>query len=214
MPLADRLRERLQAHGEDHLADAELFAIVLGNRDTRVADQLLERFPDLRRMALAGIGELAQVPGLSVAHACRLKAALALAARLDTRPFVRGETVGEPQDVYRRLRPRLGHLDREVFVALALDARNRTLCELVLAEGGACSVELLPRDVFSRVVREAASAVIFIHNHPSGDPRPSEPDRELTLRLQAASELVGVRMLDHVIVAEEGYRAFSCGWEA
>ncbi len=212
LPTTERPRERLQAHGDGHLADAELISLVLGKSSTTIAEGLLLRFPDLRRMAVAGIGELAQVQGVGVAQACRLKAALALATRLGERPFVRGEPIAGPVEVWRRMARRLATLEREIFIAIALDARNRVLCELRLAEGGSCSLELLPRDVFTTLLREAASGVIFVHNHPSGDPAPSDDDRVMTRRLRDAGELVGLRVLDHVIVAADGYRADSTSW--
>jgi DNA repair protein RadC len=212
VPLDDRPRERLQAHGDAHLADAELLAVILGRSSTVVAEDLLGRFADLRRMASAGVGELAATPGVGVAQACRIKAALALASRLGERPYVRGDAVGDPAEIYRRFGPRLRHLDHEVFIALALDTKNRILCEIRLAQGGSCSIDIAPRDLFTRVLREAANSVIFIHNHPSGEPAPSVHDQELTARLSAAGELVGVRVLDHVIIAAEGCRTFHEGW--
>jgi DNA repair protein RadC len=213
MPLsADLPRERLQALGGDPLADAELLSVVLGKRTPMVAHELLSRFPDLRRLASAGIGELAAVRGVGVAQACRVKAALALAGRLGGRPFRRGEPFTGPDQVSSRLGTRLGNLPHEVIVALALDARNRVLVEVQLARGGACGVEVVARDLFTLLLREAAVAVILIHNHPSGDPSPSVDDIRLTERLRQAGELVGIPLLDHVILAAGDFRAFSSGW--
>src|SRR5262245_20439150 len=91
---ADRPRERLLRLGPDELPDAELLALVLGTRGPQVAERLLASFPDLRRLGAAGVGELTAVPGIGLAQACRLKGALALAARLWHRPFLRGEEIG------------------------------------------------------------------------------------------------------------------------
>lgn len=201
-------------HGPAPLRDDELLAAVLGTGArgrgaAGAASALVARFPDLRRMAAAGVGELAQVPGVGVAQACRLKAALALAARLGERPYARGEQVLGPEDIYDRIGRRLLTLDREVFVAIALDVKNRILGEHRIAEGGVCSVDVLPRDVFGVLVRDTAVATVLIHNHPSGDPSPSTSDKVLTERFTAAGVLVGVRVLDHIIVAQGGYYAFS-----
>jgi DNA repair protein RadC len=204
---SERPRERLLRVGADDLSDAELLSIVLGGSlDSAVA--LAGRFDDLRRMAVAGVAELAEARGVGLAQACRVKAALALAGRL-ARPFTRGDVLGGPADVFEHVGLRLAPLEREVFVALSLDAKNRILREHRLAEGGVCSVEVLPRDVFAAIVREAAAAVVFVHNHPSGDPTPSPADEELTRRLTSAGHLVGVSVLDHVIVGRGGYYAFS-----
>jgi DNA repair protein RadC len=209
VPLTDRPRERLVRCGPLDLTASELIAIVLGRATTDVSGCLVERFPDLRRMASAGVAELAAVPGVGPAQAARLKAALALAGRLGDAAYERGEPFGHAGHVHARVGRRLAHLDREVFVGVALDVKNRVLAELRLAEGGACSVEFLPRDVFARLVREAAAGVVFVHNHPSGDPSPSAADRALTHKLAAAGELVGVRVLDHVISTTAGYFSFA-----
>jgi DNA repair protein RadC len=215
----ERPRERLLGPGADAMRDVELLAVVLGTgtrgRDAlAVAAAILERFGELRRVAVAGIAELAAVPGVGRAKACRVKAALALATRLGQQPFQRGEPVGGPADVHARVGGRLRALDREVFVVLALDVKNRVLAERRVAEGGACSVQLLPRDLFALVVREAAAGMICVHNHPSGDPRPSQADELMTRRLREGGELMGVTVIDHVIVGHASYYSFADGREA
>ncbi|MSP16695.1 MAG: DNA repair protein RadC [Myxococcales bacterium] len=215
----DRPRERLLREGAGALADAELLALLLGSGARGVgaagaARMLAERFPELRRMAVAGIAELCDVPGIGVVQACRIKAALALAGRLAERPFARGEPLGGPRDVFERIGRRLAPLEHEVFVALLLDVKQRVLAEQRVAEGGACSVEVVPRDLFARAVRESAVGVLFIHNHPSGDPSPSQADRELTERLVAAGRIVGVNVVDHVVVAQGGFYSFTEGRSA
>ena len=214
LPESQRPRERLLQQGPRHLADAELLAVLLGTGvkgadALEAAHELVARFGDLRRMSKAGISELSSVPGVGVVSACRVRSALALAGRLAGQPFGRGERVGSPEDVHDRLGRRLAVHSREGFYALALDIKHRILAELRLAEGGVCSVEVLPRDVFARLLREDAVATIFVHNHPSGDPSPSAADEEMTQRLRAAGELLGIMVLDHIIVAQSGYFAFS-----
>lgn len=208
----DLPRERLWSVGPEVMADAELIAIVLGHAGPRVAHALVGRFRNLKRIADARLHELAQVEGVGFAAASRIKAALALAGRM-WRPYQRGDPVGKPADVYDRLGRRFAMADREAFVALALDGRNRVMVELRLAQGGACSVEVVPRDLFSTLLREGATGVIFAHNHPSGDPRPSPADLTLTERLRAAGRLVGVRVVDHVVLAKDGFVSLADGWE-
>lgn len=216
LPLSERPRERLSRDGPQAMQDIELLAVVLGTGlrgegAVGTAGRLLARFGDLRRLGLAGIGELASVPGVGVAKACRVKAMLALAGRLAERPFVRGEHLTSPRDVFEKVGRRLLVLEREVFTALALDVKHRVLAEHHVADGGACSVEIIPRDVFCVLVREAAAAVVFVHNHPSGDPTPSLADKELTRKLTLAGDLIGIKVVDHVIAAQEGFYAFSEG---
>ena len=195
------------------MRDVELLAVVLGT-GTRghdalaVAGAIMQRFGDLRRVSLAGMAELAAVPGVGHAKACRVKAALALATRLGERPYLRGEPVGGPAAVHARVGPRLRALEREVFVVLALDVKNRVLAERRVAEGGVCSVQLLPRDLFGMLVREGAVGMICVHNHPSGDAQPSAADEAFTSRLRSAGELLGVTLVDHLIVGRGSYYSF------
>jgi len=171
---------------------------------------LAARFPDLRRMAVACVGELAEVKGVGFAQACRIKAAVELGVRLSERPFRRGDKIPEPGEVYQRIGRRLSFAERETLVGIGLDVKNRVLVETTLALGGVCSIEILPRDVFMPILREGAAAAIFVHNHPSGDPRPSEDDRRLTRRLAAAgADFLGVRVLDHIIVGDQGFFSFA-----
>jgi DNA repair protein RadC len=185
----------------------ELLALVLGT--LRPAEALASSFSDLRRLASAGIGELSAVPGVGFAQACRIKAALALAGRLGERPVARGTPLRGPAHVFALLAPRLAPLDHEVFLALALDVKLRHLAELPLASGGAAGVQIAPRDAFTALVRERAEAAIFVHNHPSGEVAPSDDDLRLTETLREAGKLVGIRVVDHLIVAQGGFYSFA-----
>jgi DNA repair protein RadC len=178
--------------GPESLADAELLAVVLGTgaRGASALDAamaILESFGELRRLAHAGVAELAAVRGVGLVRAGRIQAALALAARLGERPLVRGDPLGTPRSIYERFGPSLSHCETERFVAVPLDRKNRVLRVLTVAQGGVCSVEIIPRDVYAGIVREAAVSVVFLHNHPSGDPSPSAEDCALTERLRQAT---------------------------
>ncbi|MCA9670472.1 MAG: DNA repair protein RadC, partial [Myxococcales bacterium] len=107
--------------------------------------------------------------------------------------------------VYRHLRRRLAFLEHEAFVVLCLDARNQVIAEVQVAQGSATSVEVHPREVFMPAVREAAAALIVAHNHPSGDPEPSDDDLHLTERLRRAARLLGIPLLDHLVITRRGF---------
>src|SRR5690606_18345940 len=112
------------------------------------------------------------------------------------------------RDVDAAMRPRLANADVEHFIAIALDAKNRPVAEISIARGGLAACPVSPADVFRALLREAAAGVVFVHNHPSGEPSPSAEDVALTDRLRRAGELLGVTVLDHVIIGREGYFSF------
>jgi DNA repair protein RadC len=116
--------------------------------------------------------------------------------------------VATSHDVVALVAPRLRDADVEHFVALALDAKNRPLALIDVAKGSITACPVAPADVFRAVLREAAPAVVFAHNHPSGDPQPSPEDVALTDRLVSAGRLLGIHVVDHVIIAREGHFSF------
>jgi DNA repair protein RadC len=116
-----------------------------------------------------------------------------------------GQVLRSATAAYEFLKPRIAHLTSEVFVVLLLDVRLRIIRDVRVAEGTGWACAVQPRDALTPALREGSAAVIFAHNHPSGDATPSSEDRELTRRLVAASELLGVRAVDHLVVAEQGF---------
>jgi DNA repair protein RadC len=206
-------RERLLLHGRAALSDVELIAILLGT-GTRaapvgvVAARLLDYaggVPGLGRLSAA---ELETQPGIGTTKACRLLAALELGTRAQLRPLERRRAITSSRDVAAALSPRFVAEQREHFIALALDAKNHPLAELPVAVGGIAACSVAPADVFRPVLRAAAVSVLFVHNHPSGDPAPSEADLAITQRLCRAGQLLGVQVLDHVILGRDGYFSF------
>jgi DNA repair protein RadC len=209
-PASDRPRERLEAVGPEALSDAEVLALLLRTggraRDARaVAASLLEARGGLAGLARSTRPELATTPGVGPAKAASLCAALELGRRVATRRLERGAPVRGPDDVYRHFRPRLRELSQECFIVVLLDGRHRVLCEEVVSIGTLTASLVHPREVFRPALRACAAALVLVHNHPSGDPTPSAEDREVTRRLSSAGEILGVRVLDHVVVADGGF---------
>jgi DNA repair protein RadC len=125
----------------------------------------------------------------------------------------RGEPISSSAVAYDRLRRYLDERGGEIFVVLALDARNRFVSVTQVAQGSVTAVEVHPREVFVPLIRDWAAAGIIAHNHPSGDPEPSHEDRLLTERLIAASKIIGVPLLDHLVIGRERYVSFADrGW--
>jgi DNA repair protein RadC len=204
--------ERLQQLGVRVLSDAELLTILLsptaGMSSTREAAQkLLDALP-LSRIAWAPVGELQQQPGIGRARAAAIAAAFELGRRGAWSPPSRGERVLDPGRVYELLR-HVAHAEREEFHAVLLDVRGRLIQAVKIAEGSLTQCPVSPRDALRPAVREGAHGVVFVHNHPSGDPAPSPEDADLTDRLRAAADLVGVVARDHVIAAAGGYFSFA-----
>ena len=153
--------------------------------------------------------ELCSVAGIGPAKASQVLAALSLARRLTADTLKKGTSFQGSEQVFEHLYPKLRSEKQEKFLALLLDAKNRVLRVAEISTGGLTGSAVKPRDVFRPALTEAASAVIFIHNHPSGDPTPSRDDLTVTRRLVQAGELLGLRVLDHIIIGEEGYRSLA-----
>lgn len=174
---------------------------------------LLQRIGGLGALSQCGIDELCAVPGIGEAKATQLKAALELGRRALALPLNTGTKIASSRDLYEHFHPTLRDLRHEIFTVVLLDAKHAILRETTISKGSLTVSIVHPREVFSLAVKEAAAAVIFVHNHPSGDPTPSHEDRVLTARLVEAGELLGIRVLDHVIVGDGRYVSFADqGW--
>jgi len=209
----ERPRERLARLGARALSDVELLALVFrtGNRSDdsdALARSVVERFGGLVDLVAAPTASLRSVPGLGPAKAASLVAALELGQRVRERPLERGRPIRSPADVQRHFQPRLTGSKRESFHVFFLDGRHRLLGEEQVSVGTLTASLVHPREVFREAIRMAAAALLLVHNHPSGDPSPSSEDRTVTERLASAGELIGIRVVDHVIVSEGGYFSF------
>ncbi len=209
-PAEDRPREKLATRGAEALSDSELLAIFIrtgarGKSAVDIGRELAARgLPDLARLSFP---EVAALPGVGPARAAAILAAFELGRRAIA---LRGDEIEltSPEAVSRFCGPRLNHLKKERFLALALTTKNRLLREELVSEGDLNSSIVHPREVFAPLLRCSAAAVIFVHNHPSGDPTPSQRDLEITQRLRRVGELLGIKVLDHVVVAAGGFYSF------
>lgn len=211
-PAADRPREKLLSTGPATLSDSELLALILrtghagsGRSALDLSRLLLQRFGSLRLVAAATGAELCQVPGIGPAKAAEILALGELARRFASRPLEAGARFTSSREVFAHYHERLRDRKKEVFLSLLLDSKNRVLREIQVSEGSLNASIVHPREVFQPVIRESAAAVLFVHNHPSGDPDPSREDLELTTRLRDAGTLMGVRVLDHIIIGSGRY---------
>ncbi len=208
-PEGERPRERLIAKGADSLTDAQLLAIILrtgsGNRSAvDLGMELLDKFTNLEGIANAGIDEMIGkngVKGIGKAKAAEIKAAIEIGRR-QQKPKLSGASLCSSTDVVDYYRPRLKDLKKEVFKCVLLDTKNRVIREDEVSVGSLSASIVHPRETFKTAIRESAAALIFIHNHPSGDTRPSQEDILLTKRLVQAGDVLGIRVLDHIIIGD------------
>ncbi|NOT21466.1 MAG: DNA repair protein RadC [Nitrospiraceae bacterium] len=217
-PETERPRERLLTHGPPTLSNAQLLAILLrvgrqGSSAVQVAMDVLDRFGGVGGLVQCGIEELCAVPGVGEAKAAQLKAALELGKRALASPLTKGTKITSSRDLFSHYHPTLRDLRHEIFKVVLLDAKHAILRDATVSEGSLTLSIVHPREVFTLAVRESAAAVIFLHNHPSGDPTPSQEDRVLTARLVSAGEVLGIRVLDHLVIGDGRYISFADqGW--
>jgi DNA repair protein RadC len=200
-PSHERPRERMMLYGRSALSDAELIALVLGRGHAMPrAATLLHCFGGLLGLDGACAEELRRVAGVGDAAATALSAAFELGRRAAQAGLPYASPLRTPSDVSAYVRARIGAEEREEFLVLGLDARQRVRLVRQIAVGSLAQVDVHPREVFRPLVRSGMHSVILVHNHPSGDVEPSDADLELTRRLADVGRLVGIPVLDHLIV--------------
>ena len=196
------------------LTDGELLAILLrtgtASKSALALGRELAKDGGLyKRLArFSRIEELTQIRGLGQAKAATVLAALELGRRLASARPLDKLHFGDPEEVAAYLMPRLRYATKEQFLVMMLDTKNRIIGVEIIAEGGLSNTTLHPRDVFRPAILQHASAIVVAHNHPSGDPSPSEEDTELTKQLFAAGQVLSMPMLDHVIIGDGAYYSF------
>lgn len=204
LPADERPREKLAARGADALTDAELLAILLrtgveGANAIEVARQLIAKYGSLGGLSRCSVKELAAIKGVGPAKGAQLAAAFGLGVRLVQERFA-GQKLTEPSDVYDLLSLELRALHRESLRVILLNTRFQLIRVEQVSLGSMNESIAHPREVFRPALVYAAYAIIVVHNHPSGDPSPSQADHSLTRRLREAAELLQIRLLDHVII--------------
>jgi len=210
LPADERPRERLEQYGPDPLSTAELVAILLnsGYRNVsalQLALHLLQKYSGLVGLARAELDALKAEKGVGLAKAARLAAAIELGRRLASSGIQDRPLVTSPEQAADVVMQRYGDREREHFGLLALDTKNRVIKEVVVSIGTLNGSMAHPREIFRPAILANAAAVILFHNHPSGDPTPSQNDISVTRRLMEAGRMMGVEVLDHVVVARNRF---------
>jgi len=216
-PLGERPREKLLSLGADRLSTCELLAILLqtgqGSRGSTfsavdLAQEILIKYGDLKGLAGTIPSELMDFKGIGKAKASKLAAALELGKRSNAEANGQNSSFRCSEEVASYYTPLLRDLKKEQFRLILLDMKNRMIKEELISQGSLNSSVVHPREVINPAIRNSAASVIFIHNHPSGDPEPSLDDIQITQRLCKSFKIVGINVLDHIIIGYRDYFSF------
>ena len=214
IPLNDRPREKMAANGAAVLTDAELIAILLrtGTAEKSAIDIASEMTADgglYKRLAgITRLNELTNIKGLGQAKAATVLAALEIGRRIASAKPLEKIHLSCPQDVADFLMPRLRYAAKEQFVVILLNSKNKVIGTEVVSEGSLSSSIVHPREVYAPAMLHHAAAIMVAHNHPSGDPKPSFEDEEITRMLSRSGKVLGIPMIDHVIIGDGNYYSF------
>lgn len=189
--------------GSDPVSDAELLRLVTGC-DAERCLAALEAHGGIRGMLLCPRGALLDA-GWTDVQVGRLVAMARVAQTWHTEPLKRGTSFRSAADIFRGMGPRMRDLRHEEFRVVTLDGKHRVIADRLISQGTLTSSPVHPREVFRPVIGDAAAAVVLVHNHPSGDPSPSGDDLEITRRLCEVGQLLGVRVVDHVVIGDGQY---------
>ena len=213
-PEKERPRERLLEHGPQYLTEAELLGILLGKGTRKktaidLGRELIDQYESLQRLFSCSPSELTTIKGIGPAKAATLSAAFELVRRIQSQKKTDKPSFKRSSDVANHYLPLMRDLRKEVFKVLMLNRANRLIKEVFISEGTLDASVVHPRDVFREALLEPAAGIILIHNHPSGNPTPSEEDLRITKQLVEAGRLLGIRVFDHIILAGETYRSLA-----
>ncbi len=209
IPKEERPRERLRKYNANSLSNSELLAIIVGkgyrNKNAlELATHILKE-NNLQELSQSSVGSLSQVPGIGKAKASQIIACFELGRRLSSFKIDINPEITCAEDVYVLLGPSLELRKREHLVGLFLDTRKKLIKKETIFIGTLDTSIIHPREILKIAIRESSAAIIIVHNHPSGDPSPSQEDIEITQQIVKAGDLVGIPVLDHVIIGSTNF---------
>jgi DNA repair protein RadC len=206
MQKEERPRERLIKCGAGALSDSELLAIILrtGTKQENVinlSQRILSQY-NLKQLSQANLAQLMNIHGIKESKAAQIAACFEIARRLESFKEDAKLIINSPEDVYRRIYPRMREQKKEMFIEICLDTKNQIIKEDIISIGSLNANVVHPREVFRTALAESAAHIIVAHNHPSGDPSPSKEDIEITKKLVGTGKIMGIDVLDHVIIGD------------
>ena len=211
MPVSERPREKMITHGCQSLSNAELLAIVLstGTKDKTAIDLargiLNMSNEGLRTLTNCTMEELMQIKGIGLAKASQIIAAVELGKRIALTTNVNNYKIQGPEDISNLLMEEMRYLNKEIFNIILLNTKNNVIAIENISIGSLNASIVHPREVFNIAIKRSSSAIILAHNHPSGDPKPSTEDINITKRLIEAGTIIGINVLDHIIIGDGIY---------
>ncbi len=211
----DRPRERMMKHGAASLSEAELLAILIGSglpgeNAVELARRVLREVGnDMGQLARLTPQQLCRLRGIGQAKAIQIVAAVELGRRRQADKKQKIQAIGSSRDVFQIFYPMLRDLQHEEFWVLMLNRANRVMGKHMISRGGVSGTIADPKVIFNRALLAQASSIILIHNHPSGNTEPSNADRDITRKLRNAGDFLDLPVLDHLIIAEDGYFSFA-----
>ena len=213
LPKPERPRERLKKLGPEALSAQELLALVIGRGIPQksvmnIAQELLAKFGNIKAISQATLEELSQIKGIGLAKAAQIKACFELGKRQELELELEDIDVKNPQSVVKALQAKIKDKAKEHFKLILLNTRNKIIGISTVSIGTLDSSLVHPREVFKEAIAHNAYSVILAHNHPSGDPEPSEDDITITRRLIEAGKILGIEVTDHIIISKNGFFSF------
>lgn len=213
-PINERPREKLLSQGAQSLSDAELLAIFLrtgikGKTAVDLARDLLKSFQGLRNLLLANFDQLNQHKGLGKTKYAELQAVLEMSRRHLQSSLSKKDLIRHSDDTKRFLMAQLRDLEHEVFACLYLNSKHQIICFEELFKGSLNSANIYPRELIKRALHHNAASIILAHNHPSGDPTPSQSDIQITQQLTAALDTISIDIIDHIVIGDGEILSFA-----
>jgi DNA repair protein RadC len=213
LPKPERPRERLQKIGAENLSAQELLALVIGRGIPKksvmtIAQELISTFGNVNAIGRATLEELCRIKGIGIAKAAQIKASFELAKRENLETDEENFDIKNPEAVCKLISSTIKEKAKEHFKLILLNSRNKKIGISTISVGTLTTSLVHPREVFKEALAHSAASVILAHNHPSGDPEPSEDDLKITRKLVESGKILGVEVIDHIIVGKNNHYSF------
>lgn len=214
LPIEERPREKMISYGPSVVSNAELLAVLIGTgtKNTSAID-LANKILSIEEGGLSYLAdckpeEIYKIPGMGKAKACTIIAAIELGKRIATKPREKRLSITNPDNIANLFMEEMRYYKKEFFKVLLLNTKGEIINIEQTSIGDLSSTIVHPREIFCTAVRRSAAAVVFVHNHPSGNPVPSQEDKDVTVRLVEAGKILGIKVLDHIVIGDGTYVSF------